>query len=385
MSNPDSSIGRLIIVDDEHAILDVFRAVFAGEPWSTVFCATGRAALEAFETHGVDVLLTDKNLPDVGGFELIEAARRVQPDAEAIVITGYASLDTALEAIALDVYDYLVKPPKDIFEVRRRVRQAFEHQALARQNGALVTQLTSRNEQLERALKALSEAQAELVRSETLAGVGTLAAGVAHEIASPLFGIMGLAEAIADEDELNSAREYGSEIVEYSRQIRDILAQLSDTPRPGQPVERLVVARVIDAARRLVERTPGFEAERVDVDAPDTAIVVASQGELTRVFVNLVKNALQATPPTGRVRVSATTKADDVVIAVEDDGPGVPEAQRTKIFEPFFTTKVTGQGTGLGLNIVYRLLQQWDATVHVESAASGGARFVMRFPRAPEP
>jgi len=385
MSNPDSSIGRLIIVDDEHAILDVFRAVFAGEPWSTVFCATGRAALEAFETHGVDVLLTDENLPDVGGFELIEAARRVQPDAEAIVITGYASLDTALEAIALDVYDYLVKPPKDIFEVRRRVRQAFEHQALARQNGALVTQLTSRNEQLERALKALSEAQAELVRSETLAGVGTLAAGVAHEIASPLFGIMGLAEAIADEDELNSAREYGSEIVEYSRQIRDILAQLSDTPRPGQPVERLVVARVIDAARRLVERTPGFEAERVDVDAPDTAIVVASQGELTRVFVNLVKNALQATPPTGRVRVSATTKADDVVIAVEDDGPGVPEAQRTKIFEPFFTTKVTGQGTGLGLNIVYRLLQQWDATVHVESAASGGARFVMRFPRAPEP
>ena len=115
---------------------------------------------------------------------------------EAIIITGYASLDTALAAMQLDVYDYIVKPAKDVFMIQRRIRQAFEKQAMARENRRLLKHLKEKNEELNRMVDELRNVQAELIQSEKLAGIGTLAAGIAHEISSPLFGVMGLAEAI---------------------------------------------------------------------------------------------------------------------------------------------------------------------------------------------
>ncbi|MBT3221304.1 MAG: response regulator, partial [Proteobacteria bacterium] len=116
--------GRLIIVDDEPVILNLLGSVFKNEPWEVVSCRTGAEALAAME-EGFDVLLTDKNLPDIGGLTLLQRAHEIQQDSEVLVITGYASLDTALQAMELGAFDYIVKPPKNIFDVQKKVRQAF--------------------------------------------------------------------------------------------------------------------------------------------------------------------------------------------------------------------------------------------------------------------
>jgi C4-dicarboxylate-specific signal transduction histidine kinase len=375
--------GRLVIVDDEPVILQLLTTIFADDRYDLVACADGTSALEAIG-QGCDVLLTDKNLPDVGGLELVRAAKQRDPDAEAIILTGYASLDTALEAMELDVYDYIVKPPKDIFDIRRRVRQAFDKQRVVRENRRLLAQLKQKNAELERSIAELTRAQQELIQSEKLAGIGTLAAGVAHEISSPLFGILGLAEAIAEEDDLDVVRGYGSEIVDYSRIIKDIVVDLTSYTRSAdrEYLTTIDVRQVLHDAVRLVLRSIGAAQDGVPIEAPAGLHVHARTSELQQVFVNLVKNALEAVQPTGgTVRVHAADDGEGgVVIKVIDDGPGVPAGARTQIFDPFYTTKDPGKGTGLGLNIVYRIVTKHRGHVLVEETPGGGATFVVHFP-----
>ncbi len=376
--------GRLVIVDDEPVILQLLTTIFADDRFELVACPDGRSAREAIAA-GVDVLLTDKNLPDVGGLELVREARDLWPDAEAIILTGYASLDTALEAMELDVFDYIVKPPKDIFDVRRKVHQAFEKQRVQRENRRLVKALQDKADALEASLEELRRAQQELVQSEKLAGIGTLAAGMAHEISSPLFGILGLAEAIADEDDLEAARGYATEIVEYSRTIKGIVADLTSYTRSAarEYLTTIDVGGILRDSVRLVARSAGLALDAVPVTAAEGLTVQARTSEVQQVFVNLVKNALEATGQApGGVRIEAVADGEYAAIRVVDTGPGIPASERRQVFDPFYTTKEPGKGTGLGLNIVYRIVTKHRGTVAVEETPGGGATFVVRLPVA---
>lgn len=383
--------GRLIIVDDEPVILKLLVSVFADEPdLDVVACPDGASALEAMAS-GLDVLLTDKNLPDVGGLELAAKARH-DHDCEVIVITGYASLDTALEALQLDVFDYIVKPPKDIFDVKRKVKQALDKLQMARQNRQLMADLKVRNGELAEALQELKDTQGELIQSEKLAGIGTLAAGIAHEVSSPLFGVMGLAEAILEEDDRDLVEGYAKEIVEYSRTIKEIVVQLTGYSRSATQEYRTTVdlSSVVDDAVRLVARSSPFDSGAVHMDLQPGVFVLARTSEVQQVFVNLVKNAIEALDDfytatdegfPGRVDVTVRQDENYVHAAVRDNGPGIDEADQQAIFDPFYTTKPPGRGTGLGLNIVYRIVTKYQGQITVESSPGEGTAFLIRFPR----
>jgi C4-dicarboxylate-specific signal transduction histidine kinase len=386
------SRGRLIIVDDEPVILRLLASIFDDEEYELVTCADGRSAIAAID-EGVDVLLTDKNLPDVGGLELLEHAKRKQPDCEVLIITGYASLETVLRAMHLDAFDYIVKPPKDIFHVKRKVGQAFAKVRLARENRQLLERLRVRNAELESALEELKEVQAELIQSEKLAGIGTLAAGIAHEISSPLFGVMGLAEAIQEEDDRALVDGYAREIVDYSRTIKEIVVQLSGYSRTAEHEYHTTVelSRVVEDAVRLVRRSLQAEPIEVRIDVPDGLFINARTNEVQQVFVNLVKNALEAVAEKaedqgddaepGHLVIRGTLEGDSVQIEVRDTGPGIPPDRVGAIFDPFYTTKPPGRGTGLGLNIVYRIVTKYRGTIAVESIVGSGTAFLLRFPR----
>ena len=382
--------GRLIIVDDEPVILKLLASVFAGEPdLEVVACPDGTSALAAM-ADGVDVLLTDKNLPDVGGLELAAKAREGH-ECEVIVITGYASLDTALEAMQLDVFDYIVKPPKDIFDVKRKVKQALDKLHMARENRRLMASLEQRNVELGAALDELREIQAELIQSEKLAGIGTLAAGIAHEVSSPLFGVMGLAEAILDEPDRDLVEGYAREIVDYSQTIKDIVVQLTGYSRSAQAESRqpVALASVIDDALKLVARSTAFDPACLERALDPEAVVPGRASELQQVFVNLVKNAVEAVVDHhaseggafgGRVSVVCRRDDDAVVAVVRDNGPGIPQERLGAIFDPFYTTKPVGRGTGLGLNIVYRIVTKYRGQITVESPPGEGTTFTLRLP-----
>ncbi len=390
---------HLLVVDDEPVILQILKAVFEEEPWKLTLVGTGTDAKRIIENEPVHLLLTDKNLPDINGMELLKLAKQKEPLTEVIILTGYGSLETALAAIELDAFDYVLKPLNNVFDIRKKVRQAFAKQDVSLENRRLIAELREKNGALEAALEETRSLQAELIQSEKLAGIGTLAAGIAHEISSPLFGIMGLAEAIADEQDLSLAQSYAREIVEYCRTVRDIVVELSSYSRAAtnEYLTTVELSRVIQDAIRLVERSSDTAGVHYETNIEADLHLHARTNEIQQVFVNLVKNATEAvreaepgtepganapakSPGGGVVRVSAGRAGNHVWITVSDNGPGIEPDKQKLIFDPFYTTKAPGKGTGLGLNIVYRIVTKYRGAIHVESTLGKGATFELRFP-----
>ncbi|MDP2311399.1 MAG: response regulator [Pseudomonadota bacterium] len=378
---------HLLVVDDEPVILQILKAVFEEEPYRLTLLSSGRDALRVIAEDHVDLLLTDKNLPDVGGMELLRAAKQKDALTEVVIITGYGSLETALTALEFDAFDYVLKPLNNVFDIRKKVRQAFQKQEIALENRRLIAELQKKNAELEEALEETRGLQAELIQSEKLAGIGTLAAGIAHEISSPLFGIMGLAEAIADEQDLALAQGYARDVVEYCRTIRDIVVELSSYSRvaTSEYLTTVELSRVVLDALRLVERSAPVSDVRFETDLGAGLYLNARTNEIQQVFVNLVKNAAEAVlerHPTGGgvVRIASGYGDGWTWATVSDNGPGIPEDKRRLIFDPFYTTKPPGKGTGLGLNIVYRIVTKYRGSIQVQSVLGEGTTFELRFP-----
>ena len=378
---------KLVIVDDEPVILQILGVVFEEGPWQVTTCANGTEAMEAMRKQGVDILLTDKNLPDVNGLELLRAAKEINDLAEVIVITAYANLETALTALELDAFDYVLKPLNNVFEIRKKVERAADKQKIAEENRQLLADLAEKNAALEAALAETRALQDELIQSEKLAGIGTLASGIAHEVSSPLFGIMGLAEAIAEEEDLGDAQKYGGEIVEYSKAIREIVVDLSSYSRAStsEYLTTVSLGQVVEDAVRLVERSSDCNGVVCEVTVEPNLTVNARTTEMQQVFVNLVKNAVEAarerhTEGGGQVAVEMGRDEAGVFARVTDNGSGIPADARKLVFDPFFTTKAPGKGTGLGLNIVYRIVTKYRGSIVVEQSSPEGTAFLLRFP-----
>ncbi len=379
---------HLLIVDDEPVILQILKAVFEDEPVRLSCVGTGEDAKRIIEEQGCDLLITDKNLPDINGLELLRLAKEVNPFSEVIIITGYASLETALTAMEYDAFDYVVKPLNNVFDIRKKVQQAIDKQTLAMENQRLLDSLQERNEELQAALEETRALQAELIQSEKLAGIGTLAAGVAHEISSPLFGILGLAEAIGDDGSAATTQQYAKDIVEYCQGIREIVIDLSSYSRCSEldGVVAVDVASVVADALRLVQRSAKVSGVSFETEVDGAVEVQARPNEIQQVFVNLLKNAAEAAldehgPSNGAAVVVRAGKAiDHVWVDVCDNGVGIPDDRKAVVFDPFYTTKPPGKGTGLGLNVVYRIITKYRGTVQVESGVSQGTTFQIRIP-----
>lgn len=261
-----------------------------------------------------------------------------------------------------------------------RVGRSFNAMLVRLEDGRL--ELERRLKALETANSQLAAAQTTLIRSEKLASVGQLAAGIAHEIGNPLAAISGyndlLVDGGLDEEETRDLLERNR--VQLQR-IRQIIRKLLDFSRDDvAAVEATSARQCLSEALDLVRAIPRARAIRFEVQAEE-AQVCAAPAELVQVLVNLVMNAVDALQGTEDAVVRAVVSADEdaVWIAVEDNGPGIPTELRDRVFEPFFTTKDPGEGTGLGLAICARILERFGAEISVEPVAGGsGSRFVVR-------
>lgn len=224
----------------------------------------------------------------------------------------------------------------------------------------------------------------QLVQSERLAGIGTLASGVAHEINNPLFAISGLAEILASRLEDPLCRRHAQKIVEYSASIAQIVEELSRYSRAGSTSERAPVdlAACVKKGLALLRHHREFRSATVEADLQPVRHVLGNEQELVQVVVNLVQNAVQATEGAGSVRVSTAQQGDRVSMTVRDTGHGIPDEHLEQLFDAFFTTKPPGRGTGLGLFVVHRIITAHGGSVRVDRPPDGGAAFVVELPPA---
>jgi signal transduction histidine kinase len=223
---------------------------------------------------------------------------------------------------------------------------------------------------------ALREHQARLVESEKLAGIGRLAAGVAHEINNPLGVILGYAKLLRRRAEGGVAEDL-KVIEEETLRAKEIVEGLLDLSRPLPPASERVDLRALadDVVARLAEaRLTGG----VDVAVEGAASAAGHRDKLRQVLVNLVRNGVEAAGEGGRVRVRLGARDGRAEVAVEDSGPGVAPADRPRLFEPFFTTKP--RGTGLGLAVSRAIARAHGGDLVAGEAPGGGARFALVLP-----
>ncbi len=255
---------------------------------------------------------------------------------------------------------------------------------IARLGGSLNTMLDSvqaAERQVEEHAAAERDLARRLQRSERLAAIGQLAAGVAHELGTPLSLISGRAQRMLRDDLDERVRRGLEETTREVRRMERIVQQLLDLGR--EHVRHVRTVR----ADRLVQSAVSTSSEQDPLRKASVAIEGPTPGPQVRVdpfrfeqaLGNLLQNALQAAPE-GRVRAAWSLGDGEVAFTVEDDGPGIADDARDRLFEPFFTTKSPGEGTGLGLSLVYRIVEEHGGRVEVAGSAMGGALFRIVLP-----
>jgi two-component system NtrC family sensor kinase len=252
-----------------------------------------------------------------------------------------------------------------------------EHERMQRELEAL--------RESERMSRELEEAQKQLVQAEKIASLGRMAAGVAHEINNPLAGVLIYADILMKEVKSNEQwRSDLDEIINQTLRCKQIVAGLLEFSR--QSLDQQVIFDVNETIEQCVKllqhRTIFHNIEVIQNLETDLPKVPGNPGELEQVFTNLMLNAVDAMEGRGRITICSEPDpaAQQVLLKFIDTGPGILPEIRGKIFEPFFTTKPVGVGTGLGLSVVYGVIQRHGGSIELESPPGGGAAFTIRLP-----
>ena len=226
----------------------------------------------------------------------------------------------------------------------------------------------------------------ELMHSERLASIGRLAAGVAHEIGNPVTGIACLAQNLRYDTDNPETLETGREILAQTERVSNIVQTLVNFAHAGtegarhelQPVS---IKPCIDEAIHLLQLNKDVKPVRFENHCPEDSYAIGDTQRLLQVFVNLLSNARDASPADSLVTIDTEVIAKTIYIHVTDQGSGISKKNQEQIFDPFFTTKEAGEGTGLGLSLVYSIVDDLDGYISVESPADeihGGTRFTIR-------
>jgi len=226
----------------------------------------------------------------------------------------------------------------------------------------------------------------ELSHAERLTSVGRLAAGVAHEIGNPVTGISCIAQDVISETREEETREGAKTILGLTERITSIVSTLIDFSRRGeeQSLKTIAISSAVASAIKLLVLNKDAKAVEFRSTIPEDLRVRGDNHQLTQVFVNLLANARDASETGGQIEVTLAAATDsEVVIQVTDAGSGIPAENLSKVMDPFFTTKDPGEGTGLGLSLVYSIVRTFGGNVTITSPVTGnrGTRVTLTFAR----
>jgi len=233
--------------------------------------------------------------------------------------------------------------------------------------------------------------QAQLIQAGKLAGIGQLAAGIAHEINNPLSGVLGYAKRLLkkaeDEDfkKITGLESFSNEIkliVDSALRCKKIIEGLLKFSRTSETISTVNINEVLDESLVLFgNQLTSQNIELVKILNPEIPGISANHTQIQQVFTDIIINAIQAMPRGGKLTI-ITRAVNSSIIEIEftDTGEGIPKENLSKIFEPFFTTREPGKGTGLGLYMIYRILQEHHGRIDVKSELGKGATFIITLP-----
>jgi signal transduction histidine kinase len=276
------------------------------------------------------------------------------------------------------------------YDYRLKLNTHDEMADLAEEFNRMATRVREMHSDLETQVEARSR---QLVQSERLAGVGFLAAGVAHEINNPLAALALATEALEsrlapawrhlDDETADLCRRYLRLVQTEAFRVKDITSRLLDFSRGRDASREAVdVVQLVNEVVAMVQYLTKYREKKIEFTAPASCVAEINAPEIKQVVLNLVANGLESMEKGGTLRIVLEARTDDLSITFHDEGCGMTQEVKDRIFEPFFTQKQNGQGTGLGLSISHRIVTQHGGTITASSVGAGqGSTFIVRLPR----
>jgi len=392
--------GKLLIVDDEEGPRQSVKVIFKDD-YDILMAADGATAVELAQQNRIDVAVCDIRMQGMSGIELLERLKYVDPAIEVVMMTAFETTDTMRQALRLRASDYINKP-FDIGTMRAAV-------AAAMQRRTLESEIHNNAEKLQ---QLLTELQNQKIEEQIANARGDIYASIIHDINGPLTVISGFIQIL--NERISTTPRIGSEDMDFvkdrlkiiTRQVTNCIEisrrYLSFLRRQTDDAPRVGVNQLFKDLEHLVQVHPAAQSNEFVVHplAHDMGVKVNGT-DVIQILLNLTVNAFQCSPQnhkvdiTGRVLHEPLNLGDIkdgpdtrylnvenffnvapiVVLSVADNGPGIPQEILPKIFQPYFTTKGPRQGTGLGLNIVHRLVKEAKGMLQVQTRVGEGTTF----------
>ncbi len=372
---------RILVVDDELGIREGCRRVLTPQGFEVDVAENGPAGLRKLRESRYDILLLDIMMPGMSGMEVLRQARQIDPDLICIIITGYATVELAVQAIREGAQDFIAKPfSADL--LLQVVHRELERQALRRE--------AERLRALEEEARELARAKAELQKLEAVEGRFMLT--LVHILRAPVAVLQNTLQLIRQG---YIPPEEQPEMLERAEaRAGELLATLDDLLLLAHLKEGIGLSRaetvsleeVLEGVLATLRPRAQRQGVALEVDVRDSPRVRANPDHIRALLMHLLDNAIRYTPSDGRVTVSlrADPERGLAVGAVSDTGIGIPADEIPRIFEEFYRTeegkRMQETGTGLGLPIVRQVVEMYGGTMEVESEVGRGSTFRFTLP-----
>ncbi len=399
---------HVLVADDAEAIREVVGSFLANLGYRTDLAADGQAAIDLFKAHPYDVIICDLQMPRVDGLGVLAQVKAINPDVQVIILTGHATLETAIEALRLGAYEYQFKPVENMELFARLVERAYLHRRLLCENKQLLKQLQEANTHLEsevdkrtRELRAANESLRSLDRLKN-----DFVSVVSHELRTPLAVVTLEAQMLASGMQFSSEkmREMHQALLVSARRLQIQIDDLLDFAliERGELELKFTACSINQIVRDVVDLYSARADEKhltMTLNLPPTAqlSVVADGPRLRSALMHLVDNAIKFTAEQGTVTVSVhsmvfvpDTEIPAVAVSVRDTGIGIPSDTQRHLFSAFnqadmSTTRRFG-GMGMGLALAKRIVEAHGGRITFKSDAGQGSLFALWVPiRQPQP
>jgi signal transduction histidine kinase len=356
---------KILIVDDEEIVRDSCIQILAKGNYKIVTAKNGEDGLETLESFQPDLVLVDLKMPGLSGYEVLERIHEFDPTIVTIVITGFATVDTAVESMKKGTYDFLPKPFKPD-ELRLIVQRGLERRKLVLETIAL-------------------RREKEMLREQ-------FAAIVSHEIKSPLGAVQqslyaldsDLSDKLSDEQKTKLKR-LQSRITDLIKLVNTWLRAISvDISSIREGFSSILISNVLTKAIDNVES----QSVRKDIQI-ETKIkepigeINGNEVTLVEAIVNIIGNAVKYTHMGGHISVTAYEKNNEVLVEIKDSGVGISPDDLPYIFDDFYVGKTKPEGerrSGVGLAITKRIIEAHDGSIAVQSELGEGSTFTIHLP-----
>lgn len=373
----------ILCVDDDRSLLDVLIQQLESAFADTHDVEGAESATEALDLLGellqngeeVQMVISDQVMPGMKGDELLEQVHAKYPDIITVMLTGQGGLNSAVRAINhAGLSKYLLKPWNED-DLKLTIRDLLEKYRLEKENLRLFREL-------KQAYQELKDTQEQLIHSEKLAVVGKLTTGIAHEIRNQLT-ILGYAEiikmAVPDNQQVS---QYVQNIIDTRNRILSIVEEIRQFARnQTQSYVKQVTSLqdVVEIAVNIMKYDRDAKRRTITTTYETTPQLSLNQDKMIQVLINLLRNAVHATPEMGQIGVQVKHSPASAVIEITDNGCGIAPDALAQIWQPFFTTKGE-EGTGLGLDICKRIVEGHNGRITCHSEVGKGATFTIELP-----